>query len=131
MKPERLTPKNVDDYIEGFPSDVQNILQKIRTTIQKAAPPSTEAISYQMPTFELNGKAFISFAAYKSHIGMYPAPRGIEEFEQDVLKYGSGKGTLQFQLDNPIPYDLISRIVKFRVKKTLEAAEAQRREKLS
>ena len=127
MKSEQLIPKNIDDYIESFPIDVQNILQKIRQTIQKAAPQATDAISYQIPTFKLNGKAFIHFAAYKKHIGMYPAPRGIEEFEQDLLEYGSGKGTLQFQLDKLIPYDLVIRIVKFRVKSDLEKTGANER----
>ena len=110
------TPKNIDEYIAGFPAEVQKTLQKIRATIRKAAPDATEAISYKIPTFKLNGKNFIHFAAFKNHIGLYPAPRGVNEFEPELSAYKGGKGTVQFPLDKPIPYDLITRIVKFRTK---------------
>jgi uncharacterized protein YdhG (YjbR/CyaY superfamily) len=113
----RKTPKDIDDYIEAFPTDVQKILQKIRSSIQKAAPKATEAISYQIPTFKLNGKNLIHFAAFKNHIGLYPAPRGVNEFKDELAKYEGGKGTAQFPLDKPIPYDLIERIVKFKLGK--------------
>lgn len=119
MRSESPTPKNIDEYISGFPADVQKILQKIRATIQKAAPEATEAteaISYQIPTFKLGGKNFIHFAAFKKHIGLYPAPRGVDEFEPELSAYEGGKGTVQFPLDKAIPYDLIKRIVKFRIK---------------
>lgn len=111
------TANNIDEYIAGFPPDVQKILQKIKATIKRAAPDATEAISYQIPTFKLGGKNFIHFAGFKNHIGLYPAPRGVDEFEPELSGYKGGKGTVQFPLDKPVPYDLISRIVKFRVKK--------------
>jgi uncharacterized protein YdhG (YjbR/CyaY superfamily) len=114
MKTVQAAAKDIDEYIAGFPSDVQKILEKIRKTIRKAVPDAEEAIKYQIPTFVLNGN-LIHFAAYKSHIGMYPAPRGSEEFKQELSAYEGGVGTVQFPLDQPIPYDLITRIVKFRV----------------
>ncbi len=117
MRSESTTPKDINEYIAGFPADVQKILQKIRVTIQKAAPDATEAISYQIPTFRLNGKNLIYFAAFKKHIGVYPAPRGIDEFEPELSSYEGGKGTVQFPINQPIPYELITRIVKFRTKK--------------
>ncbi len=117
MRSGSSAPTNIDEYIAGFPADVQKLLQKIRAAIQKAAPNATEAISYQIPTFKINGKNLIHFAAFKKHIGLYPAPRGVAEFEPELSSYEGGKGTLQFPLDKPIPYDLITRIVRFRVKK--------------
>lgn len=123
------TAKNMDDYIAGFPSDVQKILQKIRMTIKKAAPGAEETIKYGIPTFTLKGN-LIHFAAYKNHIGLYPAPRGVEEFRNALARYQAGKGTLRFPLDEPIPYDLISRIVKHRVK-NLERKEAKAKSKAS
>ena len=121
-------PADIDDYIERFPSDVQKILQKIRKTIQKAAPDAVEAISYQIPTFRLNGN-LIHFAAYQHHIGLYPRPRDVKEFEKEIARYEGGKGTLQFPLDEPVPYDLITRITKYRVQKNVEAAAAPARSK--
>lgn len=118
----------MDEYIAGFPSDVQTILEKIRMTIRKAAPTAEETIKYQIPTFTLKGN-LVHFAAYKKHIGFYPAPRGIGKFKKELAVYGSGKGTLQFPLDKPIPFDLISKIVKFRVKETLKRAEAKGKKK--
>ena len=116
------TPKDIDEYIAGFPKDVQKILNKIRSTIKKAAPKAEEAISYQIPTFRLNGN-LIHFAAYKNHIGLYPAPRAVEKFKKELARYGAGKGTLRFPLDEPIPYDLITKIVEFRAKQNLEKAK--------
>jgi uncharacterized protein YdhG (YjbR/CyaY superfamily) len=113
----RNTAKNIDEYIQGFPDDVAKILQKIRKTIQAAAPGATEAISYQIPTFKLNGKNLIHFAGFKSHVGVYPAPREADEFREELATYKGGKGTVQFPLDQPMPYDLIGRIVKFKLKK--------------
>src|SRR5262245_25837882 len=110
-------PQNIDEYIANFPNDVQKILQKIRKTIHKAAPDAQEAIKYQIPTFTLNGN-LIHFAAFKNHIGIYPAPRKAEEFKNELGNYKGGKGTVQFPLDKPIPYDLITRIVKFQVKRS-------------
>lgn len=128
MRTDQTAPKNMDEYIAGFPSDVQAILEKIRMTIRKAAPAAEETIKYQIPTFTLEGN-LIHFAAYKKHIGVYPAPTGIEKFKKELSIYGSGKGTLKFPLDNPIPFDLISKIVKFRVKETLKRAEAKGKKK--
>ena len=121
MKKERR-PVTIDEYIANFPKDIQAILKKIRTTIRKAAPSAGEAIKYQIPTFTLNGN-LVHFAAFKEHIGFYPAPRGIDEFKDEVAIYRTGKGTLQFPLNQPIPYDLITRIVKFRAEENLRKAK--------
>jgi uncharacterized protein YdhG (YjbR/CyaY superfamily) len=122
MKTGPAAPKNIDEYIAGFPKDVQEILQKIRATIIKAAPDAEETISYKMPTFNLKGHYLVYFAAYKKHIGFYAAPRADTDFKEDLSAYEAGKGTLQFPLDRPIPYKLISKIVKFRVKENLAKA---------
>ena len=112
-------PANIDEYIGTFPNDVQEILEKIRATIQKAAPDANEKISYSMPAFEQNG-IVVYFAAFKNHIGLYALPSGHETFREELLKYKSGKGSVQFPLDQPMPFDLIAKIVKFRVKENLE-----------
>ena len=114
--------KDVDEYVADYPKDVQKILNKIRATIKKAAPKAEEAISYQIPSFKLNGN-LIHFAAYRDHIGVYPAPRRVEKFKKDLARYGSGKATLKFSLDEPIPYDLITRLVAFRVEENAEKAK--------
>lgn len=124
MKTDQTTPKTIDKYIAGFPPDVQEILEKIRMTVKEAAPDAQETIKYQMPTFTLKGN-LVHFAAFKKHIGFYPVPTGIEAFKDELAAYVGGKGSVQFPLDQPIPYDLISRIVKFRVKENLERAEAK------
>jgi uncharacterized protein YdhG (YjbR/CyaY superfamily) len=111
--------KTIDAYIQTFPRDVQAILQKMRQTIQKAAPDAVETISYQMPTFKLNGKGLVYFAAYEKHIGFYPIPSGMRAFEKDLAPYKQGKGSVQFPIDQPIPYDLVRRIVVFRAKENL------------
>ena len=121
MKTGQTAPKNIDEYIAGLPPEIREILQKIRLTIRKAAPKAEEAISYMNPTFKLHGN-LVHFAAYKKHIGFYPAPRGNEAFKEELSAYGGGKGTVQFPLDKPIPYALIRKIVKFRVKENLDAA---------
>lgn len=115
-------PTSIDDYIAGFPEDVQKILQEVRVTIRQAAPEAKETISYAMPAFTLNG-ALIYFAGYKSHIGLYPTPAGIDEFKEDLSKYKAAKGSVQFPLDKPMPLDLITRITKFLVKRNLEKAK--------
>ena len=117
MQADKPKFKNVEEYITVFPDYVQKILQKIRVAIRKAAPEAEEAISYQIPTFKLSGINVIHFAGFKNHIGIYPAPRRVAEFDEELSKYKGGKGTVQFLLDEPIPYDLIIRIVKFRIKK--------------
>jgi uncharacterized protein YdhG (YjbR/CyaY superfamily) len=129
MRSTQTAPKDIDKYIAGFPNDVQEMLEKIRMTIRKAVPEVEETISYQIPTFTLNGKYLVYFAAYKKHIGLYPAPRGNEKFKKELSGYEGGKGTVRFPLDKPIPFGLIERIVKFRVKETLERAKAKGKRK--
>jgi uncharacterized protein YdhG (YjbR/CyaY superfamily) len=128
MKPNQPTPQTITEYIAGFPLDIQEILEKIRTVIRIAAPDATEAIKYQIPTFVLEGN-LVHFAAFKNHIGFYPAPRGIEKFKDELAAYEGAKGTVRFPLDEPIPYDLIHRIVEFRVKDNLEKAAAKRKKR--
>jgi uncharacterized protein YdhG (YjbR/CyaY superfamily) len=106
---------------------VQKILEKIRATIREAAPQAKETISYGIPTFTLNGRYFVYFAGYKKHISLYPAPRGDVKFKDELSAYKGGKGTLQFPLDQPIPYDLIRRIVDFRIQESLAKAEAEKK----
>lgn len=120
------TPANIDEYIAGFPKDVQKVLKEMRSTINKAAPEAEEKISYAIPTFALKGN-LVHFAAYKNHIGFYPAPRGIAAFKNELSKYEGGKGTVQFPLDKPLPISLITKIVKFRVKDNLERAKTKKK----
>jgi uncharacterized protein YdhG (YjbR/CyaY superfamily) len=124
MATDQTTPQTIDEYIAGFPPDVQEILQKIRMTIRHAVPDAEETIKYRMPTFTLHGN-LVHFAAFKKHIGFYPVPTGIEQFKDELSTYKGGKGSVQFPLDQPIPFDLISRIVKFRVKENLERAQTK------
>ena len=126
MTPYTTSYKNIDEYIANFPPEVQAILQKVRATIHEAAPGAMEAISYQMPTFKLKGN-LVHFAAWKTHIGFYPTPSGITQFEDELSIYARSKGTVHFPLDQPIPYDLIRKIVLARVKENLEKAEAKAR----
>jgi uncharacterized protein YdhG (YjbR/CyaY superfamily) len=111
--------KTIDEYIDTFPQDIQAILQKMRLAIHEAAPEATEAISYQMPTFKLKGN-LVHFAAAKNHIGFYPTPSGIERFKVELSNYKTSKGAVQFPLDKPIPYDLVKKIVSFRVGEALQ-----------
>jgi uncharacterized protein YdhG (YjbR/CyaY superfamily) len=120
MKTDRTAPESIDQYIAGFPEEIQEILQAIRATVRDAAPGAEEAIKYSMPTFTLNGN-LVHFSAFKKHIGFYPVPRGVEGFEELETVAGE-KSTAQFPYDKPVPYDLIRRIVKFRVGKNLEKA---------
>ena len=115
MQPKQVAPKNIDDYIAEFPQDIQERLQLMRATIRQAAPKATEAISYQMPTFKLDGN-LVHFAAFKNHIGFYPVPTGIEAFKKELSVYKTAKGSVQFPHNQPLPLKLITRIVKFRVK---------------
>ena len=121
---DKNTPKDIDEYIAKFPEDVREILENIRATIREAAPDAQERISYQMPTFALKGN-LVHFAAFKEHIGFYPTPSGIENFMNELSQYETSKGTVRFPLDQPIPYDLIHRIVIFRVEENLERAKAK------
>jgi uncharacterized protein YdhG (YjbR/CyaY superfamily) len=118
---------SIDEYIATFPEDIQKILKKIRMTIKAAAPDAEEKISYKMPTFALKGN-LVHFAAFKNHIGFYPVPTGIEKFKKELSVYEGAKGSVKFPLNKPIPYALISKIVKFRVKENL--AKAVEKEKL-
>jgi uncharacterized protein YdhG (YjbR/CyaY superfamily) len=104
----------IDEYISQFPDEVQVILNKMREVIKKAAPEATEKISYQMPTFYLNGN-LVHFAAFKKHIGFYPTPSGIETFQKELSQYKGAKGSVQFPIDQPIPYELVEQIVLYRV----------------
>lgn len=108
------TANTIDEYIAGFPEDIQKILELVRATIKKAAPGADEAIKYAIPTFILNGN-LVHFAAFKNHIGFYPAPTGMETFKKELSIYKTGKGSVQFPLDRPMPLDLITKIVQFRV----------------
>jgi uncharacterized protein YdhG (YjbR/CyaY superfamily) len=128
MRTDQAAPKNIDEYIAGFPHDVQEILEKIRMTIRKAAPDAEETINYQIPTFTLKGN-LVHFAAFKKHIGFYPTPTGIEKFKNELSVYEGAKGSVKFPLDKPIPFALISKIVKFRVKENLARAEAKGKKK--
>jgi uncharacterized protein YdhG (YjbR/CyaY superfamily) len=128
MTTKRTTAKDIEEYIAGFPKDVQEILEKIRATIREAAPDAEETINYGIPTFTLKGN-LVHFAAFKKHIGFYPTPSGIEKFENELSAYQGAKGSVQFPLDQPIPYDLISEIVRFRVTENLERAEAKKKKR--
>ena len=125
MKKSQAAPTTIDEYIAGFPPDVRRKLKAVRSTIRKAAPAAEEAIAYQMPTFRQHGN-LVHFAAFKNHIGFYPAPRAIEEFKKELAVYEGSKGTVRFPLDKPLPLGLIGRMVKFRVKKNLEQAAAKK-----
>ena len=118
--------KTVDEYIGLFPDDVRTVLERVRQTIRKAAPGVVEAISYQMPTFKLNGRNLVHFAAWEHHIGFYPAPSGMTSFAEELSPYVKGKGSVQFPLDRPIPFALVEKIVKFRVREELARTKAKK-----
>jgi len=128
MNSEQAGPRNIDEYIAGFPPGVQEILEKVRMTIREAAPDAEEAIKYQIPTFTLNGN-LVHFAAFPKHIGFYPTPAGMEAFKDELSVYKGAKGSVQFPLDQPIPFDLISRIVAFRVKESTGKAGTKGKKK--
>jgi uncharacterized protein YdhG (YjbR/CyaY superfamily) len=118
--------KDIDGYIAGFPADVQKLLNQVRTTIKKAAPEAEEAIKYAIPAFVFNGD-LVYFAAFKNHIGFYPAPTGSEAFKKELSIYKTGRGSVQFPLDEPMPLDLMTKIVQFRLKEN--AAKAVKKKK--
>jgi uncharacterized protein YdhG (YjbR/CyaY superfamily) len=118
MSSAKPVARTVDEYIEGFPEDVQEKLRKVRATIRAAAPRAEETISHKIPTFKLHGM-LVSLAAYKEHIGMYPAPEGSSRFNRALSPYRSAKSTVRFPLGKPIPYDLVREIVELRVKDNL------------
>lgn len=129
MRIAQKAPKDIDEYVAGFPNDVQEILQKIRLTIRKAAPDAQETISYQIPAFTLTGH-LVYFAAFKNHIGFYPpVTGGDQKFKNEKSVYEGPKGNLKFPLDKPIPYPLISKVVKIRVKENLDRARAKGKKK--
>ena len=125
MKNEKIKPGNVDDYISDFSEDIRSVLENIRTTIRKAAPGALEMISYGIVAFKFHGKPLVYFAGFKNHIGFYPTPTGIEEFEKELSVYKQGKGSVQFPLDKPMPLKLISKIVKYRMNKILEMSSTK------
>jgi uncharacterized protein YdhG (YjbR/CyaY superfamily) len=128
MEKSKTSFKNIDEYIALFPKEIQSLLQQMRATIKAAAPEAVEKISYQMPTFFLNGN-LVHFAAFKSHIGFYPVPTGIEKFKKELSIYKTTKGAVQFPLDKPLPLALITKIVKFRVAENLRKTEEKAKKK--
>ena len=120
------TPPTIDAYIANFPSDVQAILQQIRATIRANAPGAQETINYQIPTFTLRGRNLVHFAALKNHIGFYPTPSGMAHFWEKLAGYKRAKGSVQFPLNGPMPYELIGEIVRFRVAEVEAGAVAKR-----
>jgi uncharacterized protein YdhG (YjbR/CyaY superfamily) len=127
MSTNQTAPATIDAYIAAFPPEVQALLQQIRQVIHNTIPNLGETISYGMPTFTLNGTYLVYIAAHKKHIGLYPAPTGVEEFHEAVALYGGGKGTLKFPLNKPMPFDLIRSIVRFRAKEQAEKAAAKQK----
>lgn len=118
-------PDTIDGYIAGFPEDIQTMLEQIRAAVKKAAPAAAETIKYNMPTFTLNGN-LVYFAAFKNHIGFFPTPAGVQEFEEELAAYKQGKGSVQFPLDKPMPLTLITKMVKFRVEQLAEKATTKK-----
>jgi len=113
--PNRSTANSIDEYIAEFPPETQQLLEKMRALIRAAAPDATETISYAIPTFDLNGRHLVHFAGYERHVGFYPVPSAMEAFKEELAPYKSGKGSARFPLGEPLPEDLIRRIVLFRV----------------
>lgn len=125
MEKTKKNPTTIDDYIAGFPEDVQVNLEKIRLAIKKAAPKAAETINYGIPTFTLHGN-LVHFGGYKNHIGFYPAPSGIKAFEKELSVYEGAKGSIKFPIDKQLPISLITKIVKFRVKENEEKANSKK-----
>jgi len=122
MQMDKNAPKDIDEYIANFPKEVQRLLDQLRMTIRRAAPVAEETIKYQIPTFTYKGN-LVHFGGYKNHIGFYPTPSGIEKFKKELSGYESAKGSVKFPLDQPIPFDLISDIVAYRVMENLKRAQ--------
>jgi uncharacterized protein YdhG (YjbR/CyaY superfamily) len=131
MKTRTAVARDIDEYIAGFPPDVQRIMEQIRATIRRAAPGTEESISYRIPAFKLHGTYLVYFAGFKKHIGLYPAPVNAPELKNELAPYAAGKATVQFQLDEPIPFGLITKIVKSRAKENLNRAAAKTKRKRS
>lgn len=129
MSADKTVPESIDDYILGFPPEVQAVLRNLREAVRQSAPFATEMIRWEMPTFDLHGH-LVYFAAHKKHIGFYPMPSAIEAFQDELAAYKHAKGTVQFPLDKPLPYPLIRRMVKFRVAENMKkAAEKSKKKK--
>ena len=128
MTDKPSSSKAVDEYITAFPADVRKILERIRRTVRKAAPDAEETLSYRIPAFKLNG-VLVYFAAFKNHIGLYPPVTGDAKLLKEAARYAGEKGNLQFPLDQPIPYDLIERIVQCKVRQNLAKPAARKRKK--
>lgn len=126
MKNKKAGFNSIDEYIATFPKDVQKIMNQLRKTIKAAAPEADEKISYNMPTFTLNGTYLVYFAGWKNHIAFYGAPRGNPEFKEELSAYEAGRGTLQFPLDQPMPLDLITKIVKCRAAENLKKTDKKK-----
>jgi len=118
-------PQTIDAYIADFPEAVQALLEQMRKTITKAAPKAEEAMAYGIPTFKLNGN-LVHFGGFKHHIGFYPAPTGLKEFEQELSVYKGAKGSVQFPIDQPLPLELVTRIVQYRVQQAMEKGETKK-----
>lgn len=110
--------KTIDSYIETFPSETQVVLKKLRKIIKKEMPDAEEVISYQIPSFKLNGTYVIYFAGWKQHVSLYPLPKGNATLQKEIAPYIAGRGTLKFSLDKPIPYSLIQRVIQYKVKES-------------
>jgi uncharacterized protein YdhG (YjbR/CyaY superfamily) len=119
-------PETIDAYIALFPREVQDRLERLRRVIQQAAPNAEEAIRYQMPTFRLAGKNLVHFAPFAHHIGFYPIPSGITAFKKELSVYKQGKGSVRFPLNQPLPYDLVKQIVRYRVDETMASMKKSR-----
>lgn len=122
-------PRNIDEYIAGFPPNVQESMQKIRAIVREAAPDAEETLKYRMPTFVLHGN-LVHFAGFQNHIGLYPTPSAIQAFSGDLADYESAKGSVQFPLNRPVPFALIKRMVEFRVNETRAKTAAKNRKAL-
>jgi len=122
MTTNRSNATTIDEYIAEFPPETQAVLNEMRSLISGLAPDATETISYAIPTFDMNGKHLVHFAGYQHHVGFYPTPNGMEEFAEDLAPYKQGKGSAQFPLGQPLPTDLIRRIVEFRVNQLAKKA---------
>ncbi|MEI6288797.1 MAG: DUF1801 domain-containing protein [Chloroflexota bacterium] len=128
MESNKLQYSTTDEYIALFPPEIQKLLIEMRTTIKNAAPDAFEKISYQMPTFDLQGN-LVHFAAFKNHIGFFPTSSGTEKFKEEIAVYKNSKGAVQFPLDKPLPLELVTKITKFRVQENLERAEEKKGKK--
>ncbi|MFW5437369.1 iron chaperone [Paenibacillus apiarius] len=128
MEGNKIMYESIDDYISQFPPKVQAILETLRKVIKESAPDAKEKISYQMPAFVLHGN-LVHFAAYKNHIGFYPAPSGIHAFKDELAEYKGAKGSIQFPIDKPLPYELINKIVQFRVAENIQKAAGKLKKK--